>query len=400
MACMSIKQTKDSLETTLLTIGRFRWVQCQLDEISRLRTDAGVKKALNQLPSSLEDSYLRILNTVAEADIDFAKRALLWLAYSSCPLQLKELAEAIILDPGLDCLDPASKLNDPSDVLDICRSLVAFHPPSKSVRIAHHSVREYLTERIAPTSEFYIPTQPSHRTIAEGCISYLLLDDFAGGPLYEADFKRTLSKFPLLHYAAQNWPYHVKSSGAEIELLPLIRRLMTTTPSPKFLFWLQVVLYKSSHGYLTPGTDLDDARPLYYAASYGLSETVRSLVQAGADLNECAGRYGGTALHAAVWRKRPEVLDILLDAGADPTIKDYNGASPADLSIWSGTTAMSRRISEKKRGDKSLAPLILAILRVREKELATKSPNLVQKNTAEAEEVVSLVMSQGGGIIE
>ncbi|OCT47211.1 ankyrin repeat protein [Cladophialophora carrionii] len=379
--------------------GMFRWVQCQLDEISRLRTDAALRKALNHLPSSLEGSYLRILNTIAPEDVAFAKKALLWLAHASTPLSLTELAEAVVLEPEFDYLDPDSKLNDPNDVIDICRSLIAFNPLSKTARIAHHSVREFLTERLDQTSEFYIPPQTSHRMIAEACLSYLLLDDFAAGPLYREDFSWTLSKFPLLRYAAQNWPFHVQSSGAELELLPLIRKLMTTKANPKFFFWLQVVLFDSRHGYLTPGAELEDARPLYYAASYGLTETVRSLVQAGANLDDCAGRYGGTALHAAVWRKQPEILDILLDAGADPTIKDYNGASPADLSIWSGSRSLYLRISERDRDRDSknaLAPLISAILRVREKELSATDSRL----DAETKEAVSLVRSQPEGVIE
>ena len=298
-------------------------MQCQLDEISRLRTDAALKKALNQLPSSLEGSYSRILHAIDNEDVVYARRALLWLAHSPTPLTLQELAEAVILEPGFETVDSDSKLNDPSDVLDICRSLVALSPLSKTVRIAHHSVREFLTARVAETSDFFIPAEISHRTMAETCISYLLLEDFWRGPLYRGEFLRTLKDFPLLRYAAQNWTFHVRMSGAEIELLPLLRQLLTPSANPKFFFWLQVVLYDSRHGYLPPGTDIENARPLYYAASYGLTETVRSLVNSGAKLDECAGRYGGTALHAAVWRKRTEVLDILLEAGADPTIKDY-----------------------------------------------------------------------------
>ncbi len=313
---------------------------------------------------------------------------------------MPELAEAIVLEPGFERVDPDLRLNDPSDVLDICRSLVTFHSVSKTTRIAHHSVREYLTERLNSSSEFYIPLHSSHRTMAEVCISYLLLDDFSVGPLYQADFMRTLSKFPLLRYAAQNWTFHVQASGAEVELLPVIRRLMTTTASPKFFFWLQVVLYDSRYGYLTPRGELEDTRPLYYAASYGLTETVRSLVKDGAALDECAGRFGGTALHAAVWRKRPEILDILLDAGADPSIKDHNGASPADLSIYSGAKSSYKRIAAKKRGEKSLVPLVSAILKLREKEFDAKASKRAQRDTAETKELVSLVMDQPKDIIE
>ncbi|KAJ9503181.1 hypothetical protein H2202_001335 [Exophiala xenobiotica] len=365
--------------------GMFRWVQCQLDAISGLRTDAAIKQALNTLPSSLEGAYSRILRTIAPEDVIFAQRALLWLAYASTPLTLPELAAAVVLEPKglLDAggsLDPDLALNDPADILEICGSLVSFNTLSGTARLAHHSVREFLTQRLDCTSEFYTPIGPSHRLIAESCLSYLLLDDFASGPRYPADFTHVLSSYPLLRYAATNWPFHVSMASqnsssrsnpsphdgnetrteterqTERDLLPLILRLMTPhqgKPNAHFLFWLQIVLSDSRHGYIPPDSDLARATPLYYAASYGLVETVRALVRrpppsggraedadADLDLNASAGRYGGTAMHAAVWRQRPEILKILLDAGADPGVRDDNDMTPPELALWSKKTAM------------------------------------------------------------
>ncbi|EXJ88045.1 hypothetical protein A1O1_04972 [Capronia coronata CBS 617.96] len=408
------EKMKDYVEQTLRlgSHGMFRWVQCQLDEISHLRTDAAVKRALHKLPSSLEGSYLRILQKINREDIIFARRTMLWLAYASHPLTPTELAEAIVLDPEFDDLDPDAQLNDPNDILEICGSLITFSTAAKTARIAHHSVREYLTERVhasasatastnlSLSSEFHIPPTTSHRTIAQTCLSYLLLPEFSAGPLHEADFRWTLSHYPLLRYGAHKWPFHVHMSGAESQLLPLIRRLMTA--SPGFLFWLQLVLYDSNHGYVPPGADLDRARPLYYAASYGLAETVRSLVaDPSVDLNERAGRFGGTAMHAAVWRERPEALRVLVDAGADASVRDFNGATPAEMALWSGRrelydivvslsgkgvegereTDRDRQIDRQTDGetdryrdrDASLQSLIERVMRDRERALAVSS---------------------------
>lgn len=398
MECKAIHFISHAEETSrdILTSCRFRWVQCQLDEISRLRTDAAVKRALNMLPASIEDSYSRILRNISQEDSDFAKRTLLWLAYASTPLSLPELAEAVILDPGFVEINPDCKLNDPNDVLEICASLVTFNQASKTARIAHHSVREFLTGRLTLSSEFFIPAQASHLTIAETCISYLLLDDFSAGPLYQAEFTWTLSNYPLLRYAAQNWTFHVQMSGAEGQLLPLILQLMTTRSNPKFLFWLQVVLHDSKHGFISPSKDLEQARPLYYAASYGLTETVRRLVEAGADLNERAGRFGGTALHAAVWRDRPEVLRILINAGADLNIQDYNGATPAELALWSGKRGMYKAFSNNKHMNQDLAELIGQVLQNREKALSISAEEweLAQQYATDAVEGPLRVMNQ------
>ena len=95
------------------------------------------------------------------------------------PLTLPELAEAVILEPEFDQIDPDARLNNLNDVLEICGSLVAFSSTSQTTRIAHHSVREFLTERLNEASEYYIPANSSHRALAEACISYVLLEDFA-----------------------------------------------------------------------------------------------------------------------------------------------------------------------------------------------------------------------------
>ncbi|KAK6373649.1 hypothetical protein LTS17_008142 [Exophiala oligosperma] len=402
--------------------GMFRWVQCQLDAISRLRTDAAIKQALTSLPSSLEGAYTRILRSIPNEDIMYARRALLWLAHASSPLTLPELATVVALEPPsivleTGHLDPDLALNDPSDVLEICGSLVSYNPISGTTRLAHHSVREFLTQRLDRTSEFHIPPKESHRTMAEICLMYLLLDDFAKGPLFPREFQETCVKYPLLRYAATNWTFHLsmadessssrnssrpkcgsnttkswisekvttssstyysndekgasdleKNNDTEQVLLPVILRLFTPSSNPRFYFWLQAILSDSRHGYLPPDSDLVRATPLYYAASYGLTETVRALISGLEDnddddddnggradfLNTRAGRYGGTALHAAVWRNRPDILKLLLDAGADPTVEDDNGMTPVQLAYWSkkGNTLMDLFPESLRLGDK------------------------------------------------
>ncbi|KAI1610467.1 hypothetical protein EDD36DRAFT_326771 [Exophiala viscosa] len=332
--------------------GMFRWVQCQLDEIARLRTDAAIKKALTRLPSSIQGAYTRILQSISQEDAVYARRALLWLAHATIPLTLPELAEAVVLEPEFDRLDPEADLNDPNDILEICGSMVAYNSLSGTARLAHHSVREFLSGSLNENSYFYMPARSSHRVMAETCLSYILLDDFSKGPFYGSDFRKMLKRFPLIRYAAQTWPSHVRRSGAEKDILPLILRLLTPETNGNFWFWLQVVLFDSRHGYIEPSADLARARPLYYGASYGLTETVRSLVAMGANLNDRAGRYGGTAMHAAVWRERPECLQILLDAGADCSIQDDNETTPPQLARWSGKKAICDIFPEGVRVEK------------------------------------------------
>lgn len=324
---------------------------------------------MSSLPQSLEGSYSHILQNIDPEDATFARRTLLWLAHAATPLTLPQLSQAVTLEPSFDWIDPDFEFNDPNDVLEICGSLVSYNTISQTARLAHHSVREYLIDRLTEVSNFHIPVLSSHRTIAEACLCYLLLEDFEPGPLSEKQLRWTLENYPLLQYAAQNWPFHVQMSGAECQLQPLILRLMTPKPTPNFFFWLQVVLYDSRHGYIPGSSELMRARALYYAASYGLTETVRSLISAGAPLDETAGRYGGVALHAAVWRKRPAILHMLLDAGADATIPDHNGQTAPELALWNGQIALFSMFKNDKM-DASVARLMRTVLQKRASLLA------------------------------
>jgi hypothetical protein len=74
-------------------------VDCQLDVLKRCLKLGLIREALKNLPKTLDDTYSRVLMSIEEVYRDDAKHALMWLAFSERPLQLKELAEAMIINP-------------------------------------------------------------------------------------------------------------------------------------------------------------------------------------------------------------------------------------------------------------------------------------------------------------
>lgn len=75
-------------------------------------------------------------------------------------------------------------------------------------------------------------------------------------------------------------------------------------------------------------TDVYAGTPLLWAAAQGKAGAVRKLIELGAD-PDCPSTFGGpshgsgvTALHLAAQNNRLDVLRILLDAGADTTVRD------------------------------------------------------------------------------
>lgn len=321
--------------------GMFRWAQCQLDDICKLRTDRAVRQALNTLPQNLEDAYTLMLARIAKPDVELARKALMWLAYSPSLLVLAEVAEAATYEAGCKSIDTDDRLADSTDIVEICGSLIAFDVLTQQIRLAHQSVRECLETLRPDKTIFAMPEKTAHREMAEICLSYILMDDFATGTAKTSyDLRELVTKYPLLEYAVNNWVLHVLKADAETDMQDKIMRLLTPEPNPRFLLWLQVIIWGSGRVFTIPGRNHSHTAqpyPLYYAASYGLQVTVESLINAGADINIQAGRFGGTALHAACWRDHPNIARYLLEEGADPRVQDHNGMVPADLAAFSAS---------------------------------------------------------------
>ena len=79
-------------------------------------------------------------------------------------------------------------------------------------------------------------------------------------------------------------------------------------------------------------TDANGWTPLHFAAQAWSEPVVRLLLEAGAQLDP-PDDQGNTPLFRAVFesRGRGEVIILLRQAGADPTIRNQSGIAPADL---------------------------------------------------------------------
>ncbi|KAK6184410.1 hypothetical protein SNE40_001934 [Patella caerulea] len=75
--------------------------------------------------------------------------------------------------------------------------------------------------------------------------------------------------------------------------------------------------------------EVSGRKPLHFAADYGQSEIVEYLIQNGADVNAC-DIHGISPLLAAVWEGHSECVKILLQKGASKNGKSPDGTSYLD----------------------------------------------------------------------
>ena len=88
-------------------------------------------------------------------------------------------------------------------------------------------------------------------------------------------------------------------------------------------------------------TDKNGVTPLHFAVRFRSPAAVDTLLRHGANANQACTRSGSTPLHRAVTstgapstagkqNEAKEIIQLLLSYGADPSLKNKNGKTPAD----------------------------------------------------------------------
>lgn len=310
------------------------------------RTGRAVTQALNRLPETLKDIYASIFARIPKDEWEIARRAMIWLSFSTRPMTLSELNEAVVLEGFESVIDKNSRFHQEDALLEICDGLVEITAGHAS--LAHSSVKAFLTSEWILTSEvafFAIQIDQGHRTLMHKCLQYLCLDHFRQGYCDTPDeFKTRVAEYPLITYASIHWADHARLVGEFWrEDQQAITRLLATRVLPRsgnYGSWIQNLI---------PDRDvsaIEEAQPLYYAASYGLVPLITAILTnaSDVDVNACGGRWASTPLFVSCWRGHWDVARLLLRAGGDPWICDASG-----YNVWEYLDDFSSTVPEAKK---------------------------------------------------
>ncbi|KAG1778802.1 hypothetical protein EV702DRAFT_1195823 [Suillus placidus] len=342
LSCLSDTLKKTISEKLLEKAkGMFRWVQCQLDVIMKCKRPDSIRKALDDLPARLYETYDRIIHSIEERGQDdgpIAQRCLLLLAGAFTPLTLNQLNEAMMIEVGRPSLNEKLGVTDTMDIVAACGSLVTYDEKTGVVALSHYSVQEYL---IRCPNEILKSTSDMHARICKLLITYVLCDFIdeicAKGehpatwdpppPWERRDDVANVSKdHPLLSYAILGWKHLGHVSDKDPDIMDALSRLnsefrrstkkhrvLATQQDNDFigLGWLQPVTNRwLSHAVTLPSL-------LFIPLEHGKPWMVESLVKQHPDLLDVDIAPGwGSALIFAI-AKSPDCLTILLKAGVD-----------------------------------------------------------------------------------
>ncbi|KAH9034816.1 hypothetical protein EDB85DRAFT_959522 [Lactarius pseudohatsudake] len=323
--------------------GMFRWVFCQLDRLRRC-LPSRIRRALEELPSTLDATYERTLLDIDEENWAFAHRLFQCITVASRPLRVEELAEflAFDFDNGDDGdnnfkFDADWRPDDPDHaVLSTCSSLISVANVGDTtvVQFSHFSVKEFLTStRIARgrLSRFHIRLEPAHLMTARACIAILLRLDGSAN-------KATIRDLPLAFYAAQYLIDHVKFGNASVHAQDAVRRVFDPT-EPYFSTWHWLRGNDMSRESISETPPTPEISPLHRAVLDDLGNVVEWLITSrsqDADELHSDRPYFKTPLYPASERSNLEATQVLIKHGADVNALRAVGWRPLHIASFGG----------------------------------------------------------------
>ena len=292
---------------------------------------SSVRRILEELPGSLDETYGRILREIRKPNQGHAHRLLQCLVAAVRPLQVKELAEVLAIDfntEGIPKLNLGWRWEDEEEaVMSACSSLVMIvkDGDSRVVQFSHFSVKEFLTanrltEPIGDVSHYHIQLEAAHTILAQACLCVLLrLDNRVD--------RDNIEGFPLVRYAAQYWATHARIENISSRIKYGMECLFDED-KPSFATWLWIYNEDRGRPMSTIYPEKPEAPPLYYAARLGFYNLAVHLIAKHPQHVTVRGGYEGTPLHVAASAGHSDILSLLIDHGADMNSQGIIGDTP------------------------------------------------------------------------
>lgn len=219
---------------------------CQLDFLGDCLSGKECRDALGQLPPSLNESYMRILQRVPTGKERIVPMILNFIAYADPNLDVPILREALSVPEkvGKDDVLNAQFIIREDSITRLCRSLIRKSNDGHRYEFAHFSVQEFLAGEMQSLPEFEtfkISKSICQLLLTKQCLKYLLLRNFSYLPTEEREIQEHIDMrvkdHPFYFYAAVCWPLFARSHWMDEDLVDLAKIPFQPNKTVNFTAW-------------------------------------------------------------------------------------------------------------------------------------------------------------------
>ena len=256
------------------------------------------------------------INSQHDDQAALARKVICWVFYASRPLTMPELQHALAVETGDSYLD-TDNIPEEGLLLSVCNGLVTYEKQGLVLALVHYTFQQYLEHK----AETLFPE--AQVEVVRTCLTYLSFNEFERGPCHaENDFRARLEQWPLLGYAVFSWAQHARQ-GAEEACSDLIYSFLSQ--DAKLSASVQILWARASKGFISMRQFPLNVSPLWLASFHRLEYTVSQLLANQSRTVNKETTCGGTALQQAARHRDLNIVQLLLNNGADIAARDFDG---------------------------------------------------------------------------
>jgi len=303
--------------------GMFLMASLQVQQLEAATSVRDVRDITRSLPQALDDQYHSYLHRVfTRRHKKLAIHALRWIYSSYRALSAEELLEALSVIPG-DCNFDASGMTSIETLLKATGGLVLFDQNSKSLRLVHHTLQDFLDRHstiLGCSQEFAL----------ERIATYLHFEEFDRTPMprswVEVDLLR--SRYKFLDYAFRYWGHYVHGKYPSTVHLGrrIAERIATCNSLTGQINCLGAMQFLNIRA--------ENFTSLHVSAAWKVREVSLDIISCirKSPGTLVSGNHSGTGLtplHVSAVVGDAVGVSLLLNHGELPAVRDERGRTPA-----------------------------------------------------------------------
>ncbi|USP79227.1 Arp, Ankyrin repeat protein [Curvularia clavata] len=352
--------------------GMFLWVALQIQTLCSMKTDYAIREALADLPKDLSETFARILRKSGSSDPALQKKTLQFVLAAYRPLTTNELRDALSVTPGDKNWDSSKILNNIYSALACCGCLLAVDEEELTVRVIHHSVKQYILDTPDGVNHAKFSFKEAQRTLADTVVTYLsysvlgtelsrvkahaIAVQSAPSKIVEAAIGSSSTARDLaLKFLGSRRQHEFDISRA----LAKAQSSRNSKPEHAFMFYTYAKTYWQDHVFYVSGQDAaifrlcskliysraselrkvdkDYWTRFQWAAENGNRNVLELLLQAGKVDVEAQNSDGRTPLMQAAGAGHIDTVEVLLSIGkADVNAKTSVGSTALTMAVGYG----------------------------------------------------------------